>query len=176
MPSHRLVLPFAFVLASPVLAVGSADPEPPTPAETVCEEGLIFDLATETCLPPEESTNESAQLIEDVRRLAYEGRLAEARAILEAMPQGQSMVQTYLGFVTRKGGDYEGALLHYAAALTADPGNTLALSYRGMAHVDAGRLDRARADLAAIWEAGGAGAWPEAALAEAIRSGVGLDY
>ena len=176
MSVRHLALPISLLFGTAALAVGSATETPPEPVETVCEEGLVFDLATETCLPPEESTNESARMIEDVRRLAYEGRLDEARAILDAMPQSATMVQTYLGFVTRKGGDYEGALVHYAAALASDPSNTLALSYRGMAHVEAGRLDLARADLAAIWEAGGAGGWPEAALAEAIAKGVGIDY
>ena len=53
-------------------AAGGTDTAP-TPSETttVCEEGLIFDLATQTCMTPEESTNEDSAMMETIRELAH---------------------------------------------------------------------------------------------------------
>ena len=83
---------------------------------------------------------------------------------------------TYWGFTSRKLGDVEAAMAWYDAALAANPDNLLARAYRGMAYVEMGDLTLARAELEDIWERGGAGGWPEAALAQAIATGVGVSY
>ena len=75
---------------------------------------------------------------------------------------------TYLGFIHRKMGNYDVGMQYYAKALMQNPKNSLTLSYRGMAHVERGRIDLARADLAAI---GDRQSWAWKALNQAIETG-----
>ena len=166
----------ASLMPAAALAVGSGGSEPaPTETTETCAEGLVFDIATETCLPPEESTNEDSALLNDALRLNYEGRYAAALAVLAAVePSSDSLTQQ--GYATRRAGDMEGGLALYEAALTLDPANILTRSYRGMAYVELGRMDAARDELEMIWQAGGQGSWAEEALATAIRTGAGVDY
>ena len=79
-------LAFAFCPLS-AFAVGGFDITPPTPSETttVCEEGLVWDLATESCVPPEDSTNDDSARLNDVRELAYAGRYQATLQVLESL-------------------------------------------------------------------------------------------
>ncbi len=176
----RPILAAVFVLIPlSALAVGGDDDTAPAPTETVerCEDGLVWDLATETCLPPEETTNDDTAMLRDIRSLAYAGRYASALSLLQQMPdQTDPRVLTYYGYVTRKSGDMDGGMAFYAAAIAADPGNLLARSYRGQAYVEFADYDAARDDLAAILAYGGAGTWAADALARTIRTGAGTSY
>ena len=160
-------------------AAGSDTSTPPTPSETttVCEEGLVWDLATETCLPPEESTNEDSARLNDVRELAYEGYLQAALDVLETMEnQTDTMTLTYYGFVYRSQGDMDRGMGFYQAALQADPDNILARSYMGQGYVSMGEMQLARAELSEIRKRGGRGTWAEFSLHQAIGSGVTYSY
>ena len=92
------LITFALALAPmAAFAAGGGTSTPPTPSETttVCEEGMVWDLARETCLPPEESTNEDSARLNDVRELAYEGYLQAALEVLETMEnQNDTMTLT----------------------------------------------------------------------------------
>jgi len=176
----RLALAAALSLA-PVaaFAAGGEDETPPTPTETteICEEGLVWDQATQTCTAPDESSNTDSQRLRDVRELAYQGRYLDARAVLETIEDQQApRVLTYWGFVTRKSGDVDGGMAYYRAALTADPNLHLARSYMGQAHVETGALDAARAQLTEIRQRGGRGTWAELSLRMAIENGRGYSY
>lgn len=159
-------------------AVGSGDSTPPTPTETTedCAEGLIFDLATQTCMTPEQSTNDDNAMMDAVRELAYAGRYADARRVLDGLSPDQSMVQTYYGFTARKLGDLDGAMGHYQAALAIDPDNLLARSYMGMGLAEAGDYDGARAQLSEIRARDGRQTWPEIALRLTLERGVAPSY
>ncbi|EAR51490.1 hypothetical protein OG2516_17256 [Oceanicola granulosus HTCC2516] len=166
------------ILPAAALAVTDTD-TPPAPSETtqVCEEGLVWDRATETCLPPEQSTNDDSARLEDARELAYAERYAEALTVLETVQDREApRVLTYLGFATRKSGDVEAGMAYYDAALAADPDLHLARAYRGMALIEAGDTAAARRELTEIRARGGAGGWPERALAEALYTGVTTRY
>ncbi|MBL4544387.1 MAG: tetratricopeptide repeat protein [Rhodobacteraceae bacterium] len=171
---------FALVLApSAAFAVGSGSEEPPkpTPTTTECPAGQVWDTETRACVASSSSLIDDDIRYEAVRELAYAGRHEAAYRVLATMTdQTESRVQTYHGFLDRVTGDHEAALAHYAAALAADPGNNLARSYLGQAHVAAGDYLAARVELLAIREHGGAGSWAEVALAEAIRTGKGTAY
>jgi tetratricopeptide (TPR) repeat protein len=120
-----------------------------------------------------------AALIVTVRELAYAGRHDDVLALLaRASNQDDTMVQTYMGYSLRSMGDMAAGLDHYARALAADPDNLLARSYLGMAHLIAGKPQQAAVQLAEIRARGGAGRWPERALAAAIAQGTptGYDY
>jgi hypothetical protein len=81
-------------------AVGTGDSTPPPPTETTqdCAEGLIFDLATQICMTPDQSTNDDSTMMDAVRELADDGRYADALIILDRLNPDDSMVQTYYGF------------------------------------------------------------------------------
>lgn len=156
-------------------AAGSPDPAPPKPTATTqrCAEGLVFDLATQTCLPPEQSTNDDQSRLDDVRALAYAGRYADALRVLDTMTdQSDDMVMTYRGFATRKAGDMGGGMAFYAQALAVNPDNLLARSYMGQALAEQGADDLALAQLTEIRMRGGRGTWAETSLASAIATGV----
>ena len=155
-------------------AAGSETPTPPTPSETttVCAEGLVWDLATQTCLPPEQSTNDDNARLDDVRELAYDGQFAAALDLLETLENPQApLALTYFGFVNRGLGDAATGMAYYQAALAADPDNLLARSYMGQGHVAAGEMALALVQLTEIRMRGGQGTWPEASLADAIATG-----
>ena len=163
----------------PAFAVGGFDITPPTPSETttVCEEGFVWDLATESCVLPEDSTNDDSARLNDVRELAYAGRYQTTLRVLESLENPEtSLALTYYGFVYRKSGQVALGRSYYLQALQADPDNILARSYMGQGFVVSGEILLARAQLNEIRARGGAGTWAETALAQAIASGQAYDY
>lgn len=159
-------------------AAGSGSSTPPTPTETTktCTQGLIFDLATQTCMTPAQSTNDDNAMMDAVRELAYDGRYADARTVLDGLDARDSMVQTYYGFTARKMGDVEGGMAYYLTALAIDPNNNLARSYMGQGMVQIGDLVGAQAQLTEIRARDGRQTWPEVALRMAIETGNGSSY
>ena len=164
------------LIAAPgfAFAAGSSDSAPPKPTATTetCAAGLVFDLATKSCMTPEQSTNDDSARMNDVRELAYDGRYADALAVLDTMQdQADDMVITYRGFATRKAGDMAGGMAFYQAALAVNPDNILTRSYMGQALVEQGAVDLAMAQLTEIRMRGGRGTWAEGSLADAIATG-----
>lgn len=160
-------------------AVGSDMDTPPTPSETTttCAEGLVWDLATQSCMTPEASTNDDSAHLNDVRELAYVGQYKAALNVLDTMENPQSsMALTYYGFNHRKAGRVDLGMRYYDAALVADPDNILARSYMGQGHVASGNAALAQEQLTEIRMRGGRGTWAEAALQQAIMTGVGPSY
>lgn len=160
------------------LAAGGEDDTPPTPTETTetCTDGLIFDLASQTCMTPAESTNDDSAMMDAVRELAYAGRYADARSVLDGLDANDSMVQTYYGFTARKLGDTDGAMRFYRAALSIDPDNILARSYMGQGLAVMGDMAGAQAQLSEIRARGGRQTWAEVSLRMAMESGTGPSY
>lgn len=58
--------------------------------------------------------------------------------------------QTYIGFATRKLGDWDQAMIHYGRALTANPDYTIARAYLGEAFLQRGEKAKALEQLAEI--------------------------
>ena len=174
------VLAFSFVIApSLVLAAGSPAPSAPTPTETttVCEEGYVFDEATQTCADlQQDSFLDDDQAYDAVRELAYAGRYSDAQLLLASMDQDDDRVQTYWGFTHRKMGNMDAAMVAYNAALKTNPDNILARSYMGQAFVTEGEVHLAYVQLQEINSRGGAGTWPAQSLENAIRTGVTYSY
>lgn len=166
----KTILAAALLSPTLALAVGSEDDTPPTPTETTetCTQGMIFDLATQTCMDPAQSTNDDNAMMDAVRELAYAGRYMDARDVLDLLDPSQSMVQTYYGFTARKMGNTDAAMVFYARALAIDPDNNLARSYMGQGMVEAGDLFAANAQLREIRGRDGRQTWPEIALRMSI--------
>ena len=160
-------------------AVGSDEPTAPapTPITQDCKGVQVWDKKTKTCVDPQKSQLEPQILKDAVRELAYADRNADAQGVLRAIPdQTYDFVLTYWGFTHRRLGRMETALDYYDRALSKNPDNLLARSYLGLAHVEAGRIADARGQLREIRARGGAGSWPETALAQAIATGQTSDY
>lgn len=160
-------------------AVGSETDLPPKPSETTttCAEGLVWDLATQSCMTPKASTNDDSARLNDVRELAYEGYYQAALDVLDTMENPQSsMALTYYGFAHRKAGRADLGMTYYTAALAADPDNILTRSYMGQGFVAAGDRAMAQVQLTEIRMRGGRGTWAEAALEQAIVTGLGTSY
>lgn len=178
----HVIAPAAIALAlMPIVAFAagssSSDAPAPTPTTEQCAEGLVFDLATQSCMTAAESTNDDQAMMDDIRALSHEGRYADALGLLEKMEdQADPLVLTYYGFATRKAGDVPAGMAFYAEALAIDPDFILARSYMGQAHVEAGEMELAQAQLTEIRARGGSGTWAEWSLASAINTGEGYSY
>ena len=172
----RMILAAALALAPyAALAAGSDDSEPPKPTATTteCEEGMVWDEKTETCVKPEEQSLNDDQRFGAVRELAYAGRYDEAMVVLAAMTEGEtSRVMTYRGFLLRQTGEVEAGIEAYERAIALDPANSLARSYYGQLLVQMDELALAEAQLIQIRAHGGTGTWAERALQTAITTGV----
>jgi tetratricopeptide (TPR) repeat protein len=172
----RMILAAVVAMAPyAAFAVGSDDSEPPKPTATTteCEEGMVWDEKTETCVKPDEQSLNDDQRFRAVRELAYAGRPAEAMVVLAAMTEGEtSRVMTYRGFLLRQTGEIEASIAAYDRAIALDPANILARSYYGQLLVQMDELQLASVQLDAIRLHGGTGTWAERALQTAIESGV----
>lgn len=161
------------------VAAGGGDATPPKPSETTttCTDGLVFDLATQSCMTAEDSTNDDSARLNDVRELAYEGYYQAALDVLDTLENPQApLALTYYGFAHRKAGRVDLGMAYYTAALRADPNNLLARSYMGQGHVASGDMALAQAQLIQIRMRGGRETWAEASLAQAIATGAGASY
>jgi tetratricopeptide (TPR) repeat protein len=175
----RLPILALTLLPAFAFAAGSDDPTPPAPTPTVteCAQGLVWDLATQSCLTPEASTNDDNALLDDIRALAYAGQYQAALDLLDQLGDPTSpLALTYYGFTHRKAGRADLGLQYYQAAIAADPANHLARSYMGQGYVSAGDLVLAQVQLTEIRMRGGAGTWAETSLATAIDTGKTLSY
>lgn len=162
-----------------VFAAGGGDATPPTPTETTktCAEGLIWDIATESCMTPDESTNDDSARLNDARELAYQGLYQAALDVLDTLDDPQApLALTYYGFSHRKAGRVSLGMQYYNAALEADPNNLLARSYMGQGFAASGDVALAQAQLTEIQMRGGGGTWAAAALQQAIATGTGPSY
>lgn len=160
-------------------AAGGGGDTAPKPSETTttCADGLVWDLATQSCMRAEDSTNDDNARLNDVRELAYEGYYQAALDVLDTLDNPQApLALTYYGFAHRKAGRVELGMRYYNAALAADPDNLLARSYMGQGHVASGEMVLAQAQLTQIRMRGGRDSWAEASLVQAINSGVGPSY
>lgn len=160
-------------------AAGSSTPAAPKPSETtqVCAQGLVWDLATQACLTPEQSTNDDNARLNDVRELAYAGLYQAALDVLDTMDdRDSSLALTYYGFAHRKAGRVDLGMQYYNAALASDPDNLLVRSYMGQGFVEQGKIVRASLQLNEIRSRGGRGTWAETSLATAIQSGKTYSY
>jgi tetratricopeptide (TPR) repeat protein len=160
-------------------AVGSNDSSPPTPTETTteCADGQVWDADKKECVEAEKSGMNDDALYRAARELAHAGRYASAIQVALAMtePEGDKAL-TVLGFANRKAGRRDIGMALYARAIAQNPDNLLVRSYKGMAHVEAGEMLLARAELAEIEARDGAGGWPAEALSHAILTGAGFSY
>lgn len=138
----------------------------------------VWDANLRKCIRPDRASHlDTDTLYSAVRELAYAGRYSEAQSVLSAMPdQADDRVLTYKGFINRKLGDLDAAMIFYADALDKNPDNLLARSYMGQGFVEDGNLDAARLQLAEIEARGGGYSWAGTSLRKAIYTGKTVNY
>lgn len=178
---HFLKMAAAAALATslPVMgfAAGGDGPVTPTPTTKECKNGKVWSDTKNRCVDPSRSDLSDDTLYLAVRELAHDGQFRNAQAVLSSMSdQTEDRVLTYWGFTHRKLGNVALGMAFYDRALTSNPDNILARSYKGQAHVEAGELVLARAELSEIRRRGGAGTWAETSLARAIQTGTTYNY
>ncbi|MEO1677106.1 MAG: tetratricopeptide repeat protein [Pseudomonadota bacterium] len=176
-------------------AAGFSDPEPvaPPPAVDACPQGTIpsapeTEGATATddatpegdtpdCVAPDAAALDDDALFRTVIALSEKARYAEALAVLDTMGEAQTdRVLTQRGFLLRKTGRTDEALLAYDAALARNPDNFLARSYLGLGLLEMGDVAAARAQLTEIRRRGGRQTRAEFALRFALRAGRPVAY
>ena len=173
--AFALPMAIALTLSAPAFAAGSGDSAAPKPTKTSkdCTGVQVWDKKKKDCVNPEESHLDDDTLYGAVRELAYAGRYLDAQGVLGAMSdQNDDRVLTYKGFINRKLGNVDVAMMFYKQALDQNPNNILARSYMGQGLLDQGDKIGAVAQLREIQTRGGAGTWAEASLSKAIASGV----
>ena len=165
--------------ALPAWAILDEDEPPPAPTPTtnVCADGHVWDGQRGRCVPATDSGFADDALFRAARELAHAGRWDSAIAVARAMsdPQGDRAL-TVQGLAHRKAGRVAEGMALYDQAIALNPGNLLARSYRGMALVEAGDMDGARAELVEIEARGGERSWAAHALSLALRQGAGIVY
>lgn len=82
--------------------------------------------------------------------LAKSGKYEEALGYLALASKADERVETYIGYATRKLGNVDAALPHYARALEINPNYTVARAYLAEAHLSRGNADLAKAELREI--------------------------
>lgn len=89
---------------------------------------------------------EAVGLINQERYVEAFASLQRAEAAVGPHPD----VLNYMGFTSRKLGDFDAALRYYSAALAIEPNHLGATEYLGELYVQMGQLDRARSQLAQL--------------------------
>jgi tetratricopeptide (TPR) repeat protein len=82
--------------------------------------------------------------------LARTGHYADALAILDKAKVRNARVLTYIGFATRKLGNFDAAMGFYGEALSLNPNYTVARAYLGEAWIGKGDVAKAREQLGEI--------------------------
>lgn len=170
---YALVMGLAIFLTSAVFAAGDDVTTPPRPTPTPrCPDGQIHDQKAGKCVPVKSSSLDDKDRYEAVRELAYAERYAAASLVLDAMTdQFDDRVLTYRGFLMRKTGRLDQAVVFYRSAIERNPNNLLVRSYMGQGLVQSGDLAAARRQHEEIIARGGQGTWAELSLRDALTSG-----
>ncbi|MDM7979687.1 MAG: tetratricopeptide repeat protein [Rhizobium sp.] len=171
MPQIALVSWSVVLLAALVQPAGAviieADPVP------TCPPGQVFDSDAGQCATDRTRVSD-ADLMANAKRRIDEARFEEARALLDAVKQKNSARYfNYRGFVTRKLGDPQGALIHYRRALILDPYYAEAREYLGEAYLMLGRIEDAEGELAEIGRICGVQCEPYLELRQALAEAKG---
>jgi len=142
-------------------------------AVPTCPPGEVFDSGAGQCATDMARVSD-ADLMANAKRRIDEERFAEARALLDAVSHKNSARYfNYRGFVTRKLGDPEGALIHYRRALILDPHYAEAREYLGEAYLMLGRIAEAEEELVQIGRICGVQCEPYQELREALAEAKG---
>ena len=177
-PLTSLTTAFVLMIAGQAFAAGSSSDTPPksTRTTTECTDGKIYDDQAKACVDADrQSFNDDARY-DAVRELAYAGSYDRAKRVIASADNPEDpRFLNYRGFISRKIGNTEDAMVFYSQAIEKAPDYHLARSYMGQGLVTMGDIEGAKAQLAEIAARGGEDTWAYTALAETIE-GKSYDY
>jgi tetratricopeptide (TPR) repeat protein len=159
-------------IAATSFAAGSDSTEPPVKTETtqICENGLVWDTKTKSCIQVQGGLISDDEIYKAAREMAYDGQYENALKVLDqAENQNDPRILNYKGFANRKAGRVDEGMEYYQAALRIDPDYILARSYMGQALISEGDTAGAQAQLAEIAARGGQETWAYGALEKALN-------
>lgn len=160
-------------IATSAFAAGWDSTKPPktTNTSTVCDQGMVWDKKTKSCLQADAHNLTDDDRYQAARELAFAGRYQNAMKILNvASNQNDPRILNYKGFTNRKLGNVDLMMAFFNQAITANPDYNLARSYMGQGMVALGDNAGARHQLAEIEARGGQDTWAYASLAKALNS------
>jgi tetratricopeptide (TPR) repeat protein len=134
------------VSAGPAAAAGDPDPHgpqpPPPPASADKPDS---GKASQKKKHEKKSEQEFIDGYHAARALALEGKYEQAIAAFRALGHDDSAeVANYIGYASRKLGNYQAARIWYEKALAADPNHVRTWQYYGMWHVEQGNVLKAK--------------------------------
>lgn len=177
-PSISLAVPFLLALSVSAHAAGSSNDSPPktTKTTTECTDGQIYDDNAKACVDADQQSFNDNDRYDAVRELAYAGEYDRAQQVIASadQPEGPRFLN-YKGFISRKMGNHDDAIVFYSAALAQDPDYHLARSYMGQGLASVGDIEGAKEQLKEILARGGRETWAYVALKNAI-SGTYTSY
>lgn len=116
-----------------------------------CKQGLVWSTSKERCVRADQSGLTDKELMEQGRALALAGQYEDALVVLDAVGDKQdATVLTYIGYSHRKKGDVDVGIDYYKQALAIDPHNLDTREYLGEGYASSGRMEEAKAELAAL--------------------------
>ncbi len=167
-----LAVLLAATTAMPAAAMNDGPLPAPTPV--TCPRGQALDPQTKTCVKIQALEIDPSERYAMALAFNRVGRHDDAVAVLDPIAHRRDpRVLTELGYAFRKRGRFDTAIGYYRAALAVDPAAARTRSYLGEGYVALGRLDLARAELAAIARLTGPESAPYLVLARAIAAAEG---
>jgi tetratricopeptide (TPR) repeat protein len=148
--SHRLGIFAAALLfglsvsVGSMLAAGDPDPRTPPPPSSDGDKG-DSNKASQKKKQDKKSEQEFIDGYRAARALVLDGKYQEGIAAFKALGHDDSAeVANYIGYASRKLGDYQAAKVWYEKALAADPNHVRTWQYYGMWHVEQGNMLKAQ--------------------------------
>lgn len=142
-----------------------------SPADQKCKKGEVWSKAKKKCVKASSGVLPDEDLYQQGRALAKQGHYDWAIGVLAVIQNQQDpRVLNYTGYSHRKAGRLEIGITYYRKALDIDPNFNLAREYLGEGYLAAGRIDLARAELAAIEKSCGTGCAEYRDLSSAIAA------
>jgi hypothetical protein len=151
------MLAASLLLSSPVFAVGNESPLPPAPVPSDTKDTKNGDKKSDAKKRSDRRKNDrrSEQEFLDGYQQAYAlvqaGQYDAAIAAFKALGHDEHPdVANYIGFASRKLGNYDDAKLWYEKALASDPKHVRTWQYYGMWHLEQGNRLKAEDHLETI--------------------------
>jgi tetratricopeptide (TPR) repeat protein len=138
-------------LSGAAMAAGDGGGSDASPTNQNCKKGEIWDKNKKKCVKAQSGLLSDEDLYQQGRALARLGHYDWAIEVLALVQNRQDpRVLNYTGYSHRKAGRLEAGITYYREALAIDPNFNLAREYLGEGYIAAGRIDLAKAELAAI--------------------------
>lgn len=150
----RLVRMSSTALFAAIVAIAMADPTPAVakgePTSNKCSKFKKGSADWKKCTGGLRDDMTDQEIYYSGYWLSQTGQYAEALTFLNRAKVRDERILTYIGFATRKLGDFDKAMGFYAEALTLNPNYTVARAYLGEAWLGKGDVAKAREQLAEI--------------------------